>query len=339
MLPYHRVTVPSFDLIQDGTQKQTLDEKALLSVTKDHVHVWTQNGRLALTPALYQAAARGLDSHVTVSLYDMIPPLPSHSQNEGPAQAAIAQKRHQKRASTAIARTQTWWTTAIDESRATNHRVSAERWFPFLVDPNSSNAADLIDPQLAWMNDKSKDVEAVAWIGWQRKPRSLPLETMISKLPVGTVAVLATKSLRQVLQFASCYDGKKEIVVGSDLPTVWAQAKKALVVDTNGNNATNDQPLDADGCVCLTSHSDNVAKHVWFRDAGAIVNGCCCMTCKTHSRAYIFHLVCAKELLAEILLFVHNLHHMLELLRRIRRAERSGLALVESLLAQLPSEE
>jgi queuine tRNA-ribosyltransferase subunit QTRTD1 len=39
------------------------------------------------------------------------------------------------------------------------------------------------------------------------------------------------------------------------------------------------------------------------------VAGCGCFTCANHSRAYIHHLLHVHEMLAEVLLEVHNTHH------------------------------
>lgn len=49
------------------------------------------------------------------------------------------------------------------------------------------------------------------------------------------------------------------------------------------------------------------------------VEGCACHTCRTHSLAYLHHLVKAKEPLAASLLAIHNLHHMNALTADLRR--------------------
>ncbi|MCL2631968.1 MAG: tRNA guanosine(34) transglycosylase Tgt [Coriobacteriia bacterium] len=47
---------------------------------------------------------------------------------------------------------------------------------------------------------------------------------------------------------------------------------------------------------------------------------CSCSTCANHSRAYIRHLINAKEMLASVLLTIHNLHYLLNLMREARFA-------------------
>src|SRR6185369_6313809 len=51
---------------------------------------------------------------------------------------------------------------------------------------------------------------------------------------------------------------------------------------------------------------------------------CECPTCRRHPRGYLHHLLKCKEPLGPRLLSVHNLHHYLELMRRIRAAIEAG---------------
>jgi queuine tRNA-ribosyltransferase len=51
---------------------------------------------------------------------------------------------------------------------------------------------------------------------------------------------------------------------------------------------------------------------------------CQCYTCRTFTRAYLRHLIVAKEMLAATLLSIHNLHTLLELARNLRRAILAG---------------
>ncbi|HEX5051601.1 MAG TPA: tRNA guanosine(34) transglycosylase Tgt [Planctomycetota bacterium] len=60
-------------------------------------------------------------------------------------------------------------------------------------------------------------------------------------------------------------------------------------------------------------------------DARPLVEGCACYACRTFSRAYLRHLAVADEMLAGILLSIHNIHHLQDLMRGIRaRAEGSA---------------
>ncbi len=59
-------------------------------------------------------------------------------------------------------------------------------------------------------------------------------------------------------------------------------------------------------------------------DKNPIEEGCTCYTCRTFSLAYIRHLITAKETLALRLTTLHNLHFMLEIMRRIRQSILDG---------------
>ncbi len=56
------------------------------------------------------------------------------------------------------------------------------------------------------------------------------------------------------------------------------------------------------------------------RDAGPIDEECACSTCARHSRAYLRHLFLTGEIAYFRLATIHNLHFLLELMRRMRAA-------------------
>ncbi|CAG8612108.1 17728_t:CDS:2 [Gigaspora margarita] len=55
-------------------------------------------------------------------------------------------------------------------------------------------------------------------------------------------------------------------------------------------------------------------------DFRPILNGCKCYACQNHTRAYIFHLLAAHEMLATVLLMSHNLFHYLQFFKDIRKS-------------------
>ena len=59
-------------------------------------------------------------------------------------------------------------------------------------------------------------------------------------------------------------------------------------------------------------------------DKAPIDPDCTCYTCRTFSRAYLRHLIIAKETLALRLTTIHNLHFMLDTMRRIRLSILDG---------------
>jgi queuine tRNA-ribosyltransferase len=62
----------------------------------------------------------------------------------------------------------------------------------------------------------------------------------------------------------------------------------------------------------------NMMNAAFARDERPIDETCDCYTCKTFTRAYIRHLIVAKELLAGTLLSIHNLRALIRLVEEIR---------------------
>jgi len=67
-----------------------------------------------------------------------------------------------------------------------------------------------------------------------------------------------------------------------------------------------------------------VRNAAFAEDLGPPDPGCGCRTCRTHSRAYLRHLFKAGEVLALRLASHHNLHYVISLLERARRAVARG---------------
>ncbi len=63
----------------------------------------------------------------------------------------------------------------------------------------------------------------------------------------------------------------------------------------------------------------NLMNAAFARDPRPIDETCKCYTCQTFTRAYLRHLIVAKELLAGTLLSIHNLHALLQLVKDIRQ--------------------
>lgn len=93
--------------------------------------------------------------------------------------------------------------------------------------------------------------------------------------------------------------------------------------------------IDLFDCVMPTRHARTGAlftgwgriniKNARFRDDDRPVEpGCACYTCTGFSRAYLRHLFLAGEILGHELNAIHNLHHYLALMRRMREAVADG---------------
>ena len=71
----------------------------------------------------------------------------------------------------------------------------------------------------------------------------------------------------------------------------------------------------------FTSRGKVVIKNAKYaRDEGPLDPDCTCYTCRTYSRAYLRHLYVSEELVAMRLNTLHNLHHYLDLMRKVREA-------------------
>lgn len=86
--------------------------------------------------------------------------------------------------------------------------------------------------------------------------------------------------------------------------------------------------------------SDDTKINVWAegyrRDPGPLLQGCRCFACRQHSRAYVHHLLMSHEMLAHVLLDLHNTHHMLRFFQAIRYAiQRGKLADLQRRLSSL----
>jgi len=82
-------------------------------------------------------------------------------------------------------------------------------------------------------------------------------------------------------------------------------------------NARNGQLFTDTGRIVITNACHR-------EDPGPIDSTCGCATCQRFSRAYLSHLYRAKEILYSRLATIHNLHHVLDLVRRAREAVVGG---------------
>jgi queuine tRNA-ribosyltransferase len=68
----------------------------------------------------------------------------------------------------------------------------------------------------------------------------------------------------------------------------------------------------------------NIKNRKYLFDFNPLDEKCGCYTCRNYSRAYIKHLFRSREILASILLTIHNLHFIFDLVGRVRDAIISG---------------
>ena len=78
------------------------------------------------------------------------------------------------------------------------------------------------------------------------------------------------------------------------------------------------------GTAFSSSGRMNMRNAKYTHDFGPLDPQCSCETCTQYSRAYIRHLVKQNEMLGGILLSMHNLHFLIDLMRRAREAVLAG---------------
>ena len=120
-------------------------------------------------------------------------------------------------------------------------------------------------------------------------------------------------NLSELLELAA----KGVDVLSTSYPLELTQSGKALVLPAprQGNESKRRRVGDGDTVMDMNDKS-------YAHDHAPMVKGCECFACKTHTRAYIYHLIDAKEMLGQTLLFIHNAHCMLSAFRHMR----SGIA-------------
>lgn len=64
----------------------------------------------------------------------------------------------------------------------------------------------------------------------------------------------------------------------------------------------------------------NLLNAQYKEDMTPLVSGCDCYTCRNYSRAYLSHLLRAKEILGIVLLTIHNIRYLINLMKDIRTA-------------------
>jgi hypothetical protein len=62
----------------------------------------------------------------------------------------------------------------------------------------------------------------------------------------------------------------------------------------------------------------------YSRDKSPMVSGCQCHACKHFTRGYIRHLITAKELLGDVLLFAHNTFQLLSIVDNFHKVRETG---------------
>ncbi len=154
---------------------------------------------------------------------------------------------------------------------------------------------------------RQRSVEEIVTIGFPGyavgglsvgEPKALMMEMAGHTLPL-----LPGDAPRYVMGVGTPSDLVEMIAMGADMFD--------CVMPTR--NARNGQLFTSQGTLNINNacHRD---------DTGPIDPECRCYTCRHYSRAYIRHLLQAREILAHRLTTIHNLHYYLDLVKKVRMA-------------------
>lgn len=87
------------------------------------------------------------------------------------------------------------------------------------------------------------------------------------------------------------------------------------------------------GTLFTSAGKINIRNRRYREDSSPVDPRCTCAVCRNYSRAYLRHLLLAREILAHRLLSLHNVHFFMEFMAQIRRALAGG-TLPESIAPQ-----
>ncbi|KAL7494320.1 hypothetical protein ACHAWT_003049 [Skeletonema menzelii] len=161
----------------------------------------------------------------------------------------------------------------------------------------------------------------VAIVGWDALVYDNNQRRNVLRNLMGTVQSVSSNPkqflLLAVNDLQSILDAAREgiSIIGSDMARILSRDGIALCFDFDCVDGISAKEIDMN-------------KTNFARDFDPILFKCTCLACRprtngrapSFTRAYIHHLIQAKEMLAEILLFSHNLHQLILLFRQLSNA-------------------
>lgn len=301
------MAVPTFDLFDD-IEKENPGARPPLTVasTNSHLSIYTPNGLQEISPQLYSETAMDLKCESFVALFDQA--------NE---------MNTKKRQISAMDRCKTWLHTCI-ESRKKRLLDETEGDSSLMFAPLSCSTNEMFSVGLDHIEAIQDSIDGVVLVSFHRQKEHEQKEALLQcaqRIKSKPKIVLATSSLRQIL---IAVEGGVSII-GSSLPIVWGCSHKAFVFNHS------DEDLDENRCF------DVADQEKYIRDSSPLCNGCKCPACKDnrYSRAYIHHLIKAKEMLADILLVSHNLFQFLEMISSLNDAKQLGSEALKGLITNI----
>ncbi|KAK0947807.1 hypothetical protein LTR29_000708 [Friedmanniomyces endolithicus] len=263
--------------------------------THDAIAVCTAVGFKTLTAEDFAAAAQHLQADIVVGMGDV------------PHGRSLGSKRIEK----ATDRTIQWMTEQVGSRKADASEGAAQaKLFAPLLPVTCANQQFYID---CLTDELVHDVSGLA-IYDLRSVEDLPealhhqprLDLTEPKTPHEVLQRMALGMDILTVPFAT-------VATDAGIALAFIFAAPTDPPETNGHHHIETLPLGID--MWLPTHAV---------DLSALVDGCQCYTCSNHHRAYLQHLLVAKEMLGWVLLQIHNYHIIDVFFRDVRQSITNG---------------
>lgn len=103
-------------------------------------------------------------------------------------------------------------------------------------------------------------------------------------------------------------------------PNTWPITTANSLSNNEGLPSKNGESSECNPPLAVSNFYIDLKDPSFKNDFGPLITGCSCYACRKHTRGYVNHLLATNELLASVLLVIHNLHHYGEFFKSIRQA-------------------
>ncbi|KAJ2685934.1 hypothetical protein IWW39_003968 [Coemansia spiralis] len=256
-----------------------------------YMAIGSEAGTKRLTPDLFAQLANSLKPDIVIPLADIVEePLPSLTQG--------------KRISKSVTRSAKW----LDECTAALTYPAAV--FAPVVGSHSLELRTMAAKALAARHD-------IAGYAFNDVCLTLPMEQKLN-LVQHSLELLDASKPRYMLGASAPDSVLCAVLRGIDL----FDSSYPYAVTELGLAST--YVLGSDGPAKPLPYSLDLWQDAMFADFGPLVEGCTCFTCRSHHRSYVHHLLKTKEMLATVLLQIHNMHWYQRFFDDIRRSLEQG---------------
>lgn len=270
--------------------RRTPAVKAPIGNSDTYIQIFTSNGFKSLSNTDYIAAIKTIKPDIAIPLADMHSSLPRASQAKGIRRMCE--------------RTEDWMAELhksldLDDLRASNTSIFAPTLpvpYPMQWEYLNRLSSDFVD-KLSGLTIYDVDIlpELINY------PSLMPLPRLSVDTPADPHEILRQISLGAdtfLLPFINIVSDAG-VAMTFTFPPPSTSPSSSSPSSSTTTNGTNLLPLGVD--LSLPGHATSLS---------SLVDNCPCYTCTSHHRAYLHHLLNAREMLAWTLLQIHN-HHIL----------------------------